>query len=142
MEPRKHIVAYHRSTQTANILNRNSNERRCRFEIRAFECGMSRRLLYFHDDQRAVVGDGGAVREVVDRGEQAVGEIAGGKGGILLDELTEPPDAEEAPLGVRRFRQAIGMEDQDLAGIELERPLFVRQIIVNAERKTDQLQLL
>jgi len=74
-----------------------------------------RRSFHLHDHQRAVIGKRGVLGEPVDFVEDAVGHLSGGDFVMLFNQLAQALRAEQLAFAVVGFRDAIGMEDKDIA---------------------------
>src|SRR6185369_11482460 len=79
--------------------------------------------------------------EPVDRGEDRVDDLACGFSSRLRDDLQQPLGAELAAERVVRFEDAVGAEDEQIAGGQIERDLVVGRSGKRSERYAGQLDL-
>src|SRR5579864_2286952 len=58
---------------------------------------------------------------------------------VRLDQFSQPFVAEELALAVHGFGDSVGMEDDDIAGVQRDTPFVVAGLLKNAQRKAGQL---
>ncbi len=82
-----------------------------------------------------------AAGECVRLFEDTVGDAIGRRGLALVDDLHDPAMAEEFARGVLRVDDAVGIEDDDVAGIEYERAFVIGRFLENSDGKSRQRNL-
>ena len=55
---------------------------------------------------------------------------------VLLDQVLKPRRAEELAFIIRRLGKAVGMEHQNVSGLERDSPFIVGDILKNAQGKS------
>ena len=55
---------------------------------------------------------------------------------MLFDQTLQTGGAEELAFVIRRFGQAIGMEHQNVSGLERDSPLVISDFLKNAQGKS------
>ena len=92
--------------------------------MRRSECTLTRAtssattLRDLDQDHRHVVVLVGRPHERLDLAEDPLAQLARVEVSVLLDDLAEPRVAEEIAVGVHRLGDAVGVEDQDVAGVQ------------------------
>ena len=79
------------------------------------------------------------MREPVDFAKNSIGEICRIQFVMFLNNFAQAFGAEKLAFGVGGFRDAVGMKDQDIAGLEVTPPFVVSDFLKDAERKASEL---
>jgi hypothetical protein len=92
----------------------------------------------FEHHKSTVIGERSTLREPVHFAEDQVGNFGGGELMMSFDEFFDAIGSEKLAFAVHGFGNAIGMENDNVAGIEGYAPLVVAGFFKDAERETGE----
>src|SRR3974390_432342 len=99
-------------------------------------CGELRFVVEEEEGDVVLLADGGLVGVGGELCEEVVDELAGGDGVVRVDVLHETIESELHFCGVGSLRDAIGVEDMAIAGLERELECGVFGFVDSAKNET------
>src|ERR1700746_262492 len=93
----------------------------------------------FQDHQGAVVRKRSTLRKPIHFAEDEVGNFGGGELMMSFDQFLQSPGSEKLAFAIHGFGNAVGMENDDVAGIKGYAPLVIAGFFKDAERESGQL---
>src|SRR5437899_228599 len=93
-------------------------------------------IIERHDHQGLIILRRPVARELPDRAKQCPLDLLGVQMSVLQDRFLEPVEAIRLAVVVDRFDQAVAIENEAIAGLEVDGVLAERVAAFDAERET------